>query len=84
MVESSTLLADERARCEGLVGLVATANRLGVSFDARAAIRKGMSVSAARAAILNTAAEGDVGEISAIAPPKAEVNNSLAWKKALR
>lgn len=86
--------AAERTRCAELSKLCATADRLGVEFDASAAISKGMSVDAARAAILDAAAEGDAPETSTIAAPKTKAPEggksmdkaavSAAWKKAMK
>ncbi|MER8394073.1 hypothetical protein NKH10_19475 [Mesorhizobium sp. M1340] len=86
--------AAERRRCAGLSALSSQADRLGVSFDASAAISKGMSVDAARAAILDAAAEGDADETTAIAAPKNKADKAgktmdaeaktAAWKKAMK
>ncbi|RWC28156.1 MAG: hypothetical protein EOS70_27995 [Mesorhizobium sp.] len=86
--------AAERRRCAGLAGLSAQADRLGVSFDASEAIAKGVSVDAARTAILDAAADGDAEETTAIASPKNKADKggksldadakTAAWKKAMK
>ncbi|RWQ35841.1 MAG: hypothetical protein EOS20_17360 [Mesorhizobium sp.] len=86
--------AAERRRCTELAGLSAQADRLGVSFDASEAISKGVSVAAARTAILDAAAEGDAEETTAIAAPKNKADKAgktmdaeaktAAWKKAMK
>ncbi len=50
---------DIRAHAVQMHGLVNMAARLGVTFDAQAAIRKGTSLAAARRAVLDAAAEAD-------------------------
>jgi signal peptide peptidase SppA len=86
----------ETERCAGLLAVANQASRLGVSFDAMAAITKGMSVADAREKVMNAAADGDAPDTSPIAAPKrnaaapdgkktisAEAKKS-AWKKAIK
>lgn len=90
---SASAVAAEGSRCAGLVSLAAQADRLGVNFDASAAIRKGMSVASARRSILDAAADADGEETTAIATPKESATKSrsmdrdakkAAWSKALK
>lgn len=84
----------ERKRCMGLAALQTQADRLGVDFDASAAIAKGMSVEAARKAVLDAAAEADAPDTSAVAAPKNRESKGAtslsadqkqaAWKKAMK
>lgn len=60
----------ENERAAGLTAVAEQASRMGVNFDAAAAIRKGMSVADAREKVMAAAATGDADETSAIAKPK--------------
>lgn len=82
----------ERKRCQQLTALQTQADRLGVKFNAARAIERGMSVSAARAKIMNAAASADADEISTVAAraSRAAPSKTLsreakvsAWKKAV-
>lgn len=86
--------AAERKRCADLTALASQARRLGVKFDAAKAIAKGTSVAAARARILDAAADADAGEISTHAARSAHQRGgsrsltkeakAAAWKKAIK
>lgn len=81
----------ETERCAGIYSVAAQADRLGVKFDAAAAIKAKMSVADARAAVLDAAATPNE-EVSGVAAPKnsasrssvdAKANVSM-WKKAVK
>ncbi|NEI57466.1 hypothetical protein GR200_20720 [Rhizobium leguminosarum] len=83
----------ERKRCAGLMALSAQAARIGVSFDADAAIRSRISLQAARNKVMAIAADGDAPETSPLFMPNAAGQNHQAgsekavdkaamWRKA--
>jgi signal peptide peptidase SppA len=87
----------ETDRCAGLQAVAGQAARLGVQFNAAEAIKKGMSVDAARAKVMSAAADGDADETSGIVLPKSKVAagnggettmsaeaKKSAWGKALK
>lgn len=61
-VQPGASAEDERKRCAALSGVATQAARLGVGFDLNKAIASGMSVDAAREAVLTKAAEQDAGK----------------------
>jgi signal peptide peptidase SppA len=86
----------ETERCTGLLAVANQASRLGVKFDAMAAMTAGMSVAEAREKVMTAAADGDAPETSAIATPNRKANAggehmtmsadavSAAWGKAIK
>ena len=89
-------LQAETDRCAGLHAVAEQASRLGVTFNAVEAIKKGMSVHDARAKVLAAASDGDADETSGIAVPKNKAGKTgesktmsaedkrAAWKKGLK
>jgi hypothetical protein len=61
----------ERVRCVGLLAVAEQAARLGVIFDAEAAVRSRLSVKKARSMVMDAAADCDDVEISGVAVPQA-------------
>ncbi|MCB5201713.1 S49 family peptidase [Neorhizobium sp. T786] len=91
---SNAAVKAETERCSGLFAVAKQAARLGVTFNAEAAINSRMSVADARAKVMDAAASGDAPETSAIAAPKVKgagqgghksmsaEDKAAAWKKA--
>ena len=75
---ASVVVAAERTRCVGLMAVAEQASRLGVTFDAEAAIRSRMSVRRARSIVMDAAAAGDAPETSGIAGPRASATGGAA------
>lgn len=73
----------EQDRSAGLFAVAKQADRLGVTFDAEQAIRKGMSVAEAREVVMNAAAAADSAETSGIAVPKNRAASGSGTGKAL-
>lgn len=80
---SALAVKAETERCSGLFAVAKQAERLGVKFDADAAIKKGMSVAAARAKVMDAAADGDAEETSAIAVPKNKAAGNGGTQKTM-
>ncbi|WP_020178530.1 S49 family peptidase [Methylopila sp. M107] len=84
-------LAADRTRSAALTALGVMAAKLGVTFDASAAIAGNVGVQAARNAVLNAAAEKDEAVITCSGPGTAEQSDRTGtastramWRKALQ
>jgi ClpP class serine protease len=80
---STSAVKAESDRCAGLVALAEQASRLGVSFNSQDAIKKGLSVDAARKTVMDAAAEVEEGEVSALAAPKHRADKGAGNKKVM-
>ncbi|RFB87919.1 hypothetical protein B5K08_21820 [Rhizobium leguminosarum bv. trifolii] len=88
MVEAQVLA--ERKRCAGLMALSEQATRIGVNFDADAAIRSRISLQAARNKVMSAAAIAGAEETSSVHGARAvgegdsasTVDKAAMWRKA--